>query len=150
MKDKIGSLNANLIWVFAIAAVGLGVASAYITANMGSTISSGVYFGIFAIAGFLATFLTRSKTGIGVVAFVIAAAASGAIYYFIASSIMGEATTVMTSAVGAKASEANMVGNVFGTAVGLFAGIFTFLATLISGIGGVIAGSSQKKRFLQA
>ena len=150
MTDKIGKLNGNLVWLFALGAVGLGIAGAYITANMGSTVSSAVYFGVFAVAGFAAMLLTRSKTAIGVLAFIMASIASAVIYYFLASSIMAEATNVMTTAVGAKASEAKMVSGVFGTAVGLFAAGFTLLASLISGIGGCIAGARQRRKLVGA
>ncbi len=150
MTEKIGKLNGNLVWLFALGAVGLGIAGAYITAGMGNTVSSAVYFGVFAVAGFAAMLLTRSKTAVGVLAFVAAAIASAVIYYFLVSSIMGEATTVMTSAVGAKSSEANMVGGVFGTAVGLFAAGFILIASLVSGIGGCIAGARQRRKLVGA
>jgi hypothetical protein len=150
MKDKIGRLNGNLVWAFALGAIVLGIAGAWLTANMGNKVSAGVYFGVFAAAGFLSVFLTRSKTGMGVLAFVVAAVASAGIYYFLVSSILSEATTTMAAAAGGAQGDAQMAGNVMGTTMGLFAAGLIFLDTLIAGIGGCIFGAKQRKKFVRA
>lgn len=147
MKDKIGKLNGNLVWAFALGAIVLGIAAAWLTASMGNKVSAAVYFGVFAAAGFLSVFLTRSKTAMGVLAFGLAAAVSGLVYYFIVSSVFAEATTSMTSAVGA-ATEADKAGATMGTTMGLFAAGIIFLDTLIAGIGGCIVGAKQRKRLV--
>ena len=150
MRDKIGKLNGNLVWAFAFGALGLGIAGAWLTANMGNKVSIGVYFGVFAAAGFLSVFLTRAKAGIGVLAFVVAAVASAAIYYFLVSSIMGEATSTMTAAAGGGENEAKTLGNAMGTTMGLFAAGIIFIDTLVAGIGGCIFGAKQRKKLTRA
>lgn len=149
MKDKIGKLNGNLVWVFAAGAIVLGIAAAWVTASMSNKVSAAVYFGVFAGAGFLSVFLTKSKTGVGVIAFVVAAAASALIYYIIVMSAFAEATTTMVTAAGA-AEEAGKAGAAMGTTMGLFAAGIIFLDTLIAGIGGCIVGAKQRKRMVGA
>ncbi|MFZ5786751.1 MAG: hypothetical protein ACOY3Y_09945, partial [Acidobacteriota bacterium] len=63
MNGKVGALDGKLVWLFALAAVALGIGAAYATSGLGATVSSAVYFGVFAVTGFLATLLTRAKTG---------------------------------------------------------------------------------------
>jgi hypothetical protein len=146
MRDKIGKLNGNLVWAFALGAIVLGIAAAWLTAGMGNKVSAAVYFGVFAAAGFLSVFLTRSKTGVGVLAFGVAAVASGLIYYFIVSSIISGATAEMATAVGGAADDASKAGSVMGSTMGLFAAGLIFLDTLVAGIGGCLVGAKQRRR----
>lgn len=150
MKNKIGKMNGNLVWAFALAAILLGIAGAWLTANMDNKVSTAVYFGVFAACGFLATFLTRSKTGLGVVAFVLASGVAAGIYYVLVSSVFASATTAMVSVGDGAQAEAQLAGNVMGRAVGLFAAGLTFLASLVAGIGGCIAGAKHRKKFVGA
>jgi len=150
MKDKIGKLNGNLVWAFALGAIVLGIAAAWATASMSNKVSAAVYFGVFAGAGFLSVFLTRSKTAVGVIAFAVAAVASALIYYFIVMSVFAEATSGMAVAAGAADAEASQAGSAMGTTVGLFAAGIIFLDTLVAGIGGCIVGAKQRKRLAGA
>ena len=149
MKEKVGKLNGNLVWAFAFGAILLGIAGGWLTANMGKGVSTAVYFGVFAAAGFLAVFLTRSKTGVGVLAFGIAALVSGGVYYVLVSTIFAQVTTTMGAAAGAGVQDAHMAGSAMGTTVGLFAAGLIFLDTLVAGIGGCLVGAKQRKRFQQ-
>jgi hypothetical protein len=148
MKDKVGKMNGGFVWLFALGAIVLGIGSAWLTASMSNKISMAVYFGVFAAAGFLAILLTRSKTGVGVLAFFLAAAVSATVYFFIVSAVMADATYTMTSAVGASSGDAQQVGSLMGKAAGWFAAAFIFLDTLVAGIGGCLFGAKQRKRLL--
>ncbi|MEM9069924.1 MAG: hypothetical protein AAGE52_15535 [Myxococcota bacterium] len=140
--DKIGSLNKNFVWLFAVAALGLSIASGFVTSGMGGTIASAVYFGIFAVSGFLAMALTQAGTGMGVVAFLVASLSSAAGYYFVIASATQEAT----SALGANAEATGVAGAFIG---GFFA-VIILIGTLVAGISGVVAGGRFRKKALAA
>jgi hypothetical protein len=150
MRDKIGKLNAGMVWLFALGAILLAMGGAWATADLGTKVSSAVYFGVFAVCGFLGMFLTRSRTFVGVAAFFVAAAASGVIYYLLVSQVFAEATTTLATASGGEEGQAQAAGMALGSAVGLFAAGLTFLASLVAGIGGCVAGAKQRKKFAAA
>lgn len=150
MKDKIGKLNGSLVWLFALGAILVAMGGAWVTADLGNKVSSAVYFGVFAVCGFLATFLTRARTRVGVAAFFLASAASGVIYYFLVSRVFSQAATTLATASGGGAAQAHNAGMVLGSAVGLFAAGLIFLASLVAGIGGCVAGAKQRQKFTNA
>ena len=138
--DKIGTLNKHFVWFFALAAVGLSFASGFVTSGMGGKIASFVYFGIFAVSGFLAMAFTQAKTLAGVGAFIVASLASAGGYYLVIASATQEATEAMGG--GAEAGA-------LGAFVGGFFALIIAVGTLVAGIGGVITGNKVRKKALE-
>ncbi len=137
-------------WLFALAAIVLGVGAAFATKNMPPKIAAGVYAAIVAAAGFGAGFVTRARLRSTVGVFFVAAVIVGVGYYFLVSHIFSTAVTTMTDttvALGgnaaAKANGAQAAG-FMGKFFGIFAGIVGFLETLVIGIGGAVAGHKLK------
>jgi hypothetical protein len=131
--NKAGTMNGGLVWVFALAAVAVGVAGAWATAGLGSTISSAVFFGAFLVAGFLGVFLTRAKTGIAVLAFAAASALTAGIYYTITAGMGG-------------GDEAGGLGAV----LGIFFAAIALVVSIVGGISGCVAGARFKGMAQQA
>jgi hypothetical protein len=138
-------MNPNLIWIFAVGAVALAIVGAWATSSLGTKISGATYFGVFAVAGFAATFLTRAKTGMGVVAFLVAALLSAGVYYYLVSAIFSGAVETMSTASGADTAAAAAAGTAMGSAMGIFTAIIMLLVSLVAGIGGILAGSKGRK-----
>ena len=141
LLDRVGSMNKNLVWAFAFGAVLLSVGSGFVTSGMSGAVASAVYFGIFAVAGFFAVALTESKVGMAALAFVLASLTSAAGYYLVIASTTTEAVETLgasgdTGAVGAF--------------VGAFFAVVIAIGTLVSGIGGVVAGGRFRKKALAA
>ncbi|HPH64685.1 MAG TPA: hypothetical protein PLF40_03040 [Kofleriaceae bacterium] len=142
----------SAIWLFALAAIVLGVGTAFATKNLPPKIAAGVYAAIVGAAGFGAGFATRAKLRSTVGVFLVAAVVVGVGYYFLVSHIFSTAVTTLTdttTAMGgdaaAKANGAHAAG-VFGKFFGIFAGVVGFLETLIVGIGGAVAGNKLKEQ----
>jgi hypothetical protein len=139
-------------WLFALAAIVLGVGAAFATKNLPPKIAAGVYAAIVAAAGFGAGFTTRAKLRSTVGVFFLAAVVVGVGYYFLVSHVFSTAVTTLTDttvAMGgdaaAKANGAHAAG-VMGKFFGIFAGAIGFLETLIVGIGGAVAGNKLKEQ----
>ena len=138
MSEKVGTMNGGLVWLFALAAIVLGVLGGYFTAGLGAKVSSAVFFGAFLIAGFLGTLLTRAKTWLAAVAFVLASIISAGVYYGIAAGAVSGAA--------GDGGEAGMLG----AFVGLFVAAITLFASLVAGVSGCIAGARAKATMLAA
>ncbi len=139
--NKIGTMNPHLVWLFALGATLLGLASGYVTQNAGTAISSAVYFGIFSVSAFGAMALTRAKALAGVGAFTIAALLSGGAYYFIVAAATAEAA----GALGAGGEGVGAMGAVMGG----FVAVVVTLGTFIAGITGVVAGNKFRTKALE-
>ncbi|HJL16405.1 MAG TPA: hypothetical protein RMH99_12155 [Sandaracinaceae bacterium LLY-WYZ-13_1] len=137
MNDKIGTLAAGYVWLFALGAVLLGAGSGYLTAGMDAEVGQGVFLAIFAGAGFASTLLTKAKALVSVGAFLVAAFGSAATYYVLAAQAMAEATGALGAA---------EAGGVLGAAVGAFVAVITFLVSATGGIGGALAGMRVRKQ----
>ena len=148
LKKIAGQYNGALVWVFAVGAVLVGLGASWATAGMSSKISAAIYFGVFSLAGFAALYLTRAKTVIGVLAFILAAVASGVFFHIIVSSMISEAVTVTATVAGGPADAGAAMGSTMGSIMGAFAGVIVGLETLIAGLGGVIVGARQRRRSL--
>jgi hypothetical protein len=139
-------LPANTVWLFALAAAVLAVGSSFLTTKLPWHVAQGIYFGIFAVGGFLATYLTRSGTGRGVLAFLAGSAAVATLYFLVVAQAVDAATASATvladDATRAEAAEASAT---MGTIMGGFVAAVSFLATAIAGIGGCVAGSRFKR-----
>ncbi len=146
MNGKVGTLDGKLVWLFALAAVALGIAATYATAGLGAKVSSAVYFGVFAVAGFLATLLTQARTGIAVLAFLVGSVMSAGAYFYVASSTVASAAGSVAAAGGGDAA----VGSALGAFVGAFVAIVTLVVSLVGGIGGCVAGARAKRTVLAA
>ena len=139
LRERVGSMNAGFVWLFAIGAVLLSVASGFVTSGMSGAVASAVYFGIFAVAGFLAVALTESKVGIAALAFVLASLGSAAGYYLVIAST----TQAAVESLGATGDT-----GVVGAFVGAFFAVVIAIGTLVSGIGGVVAGGRFRRKAL--
>src|SRR5262245_23135060 len=118
MQNNFGKLSSGFVWLFALGAVLVGIAGAYATADLGSTVSSAVYFGIFAIAGFAGTAFTKAKAWAGVVAFLLAASMAAGTYYWITMQAVSET---------AGALGGGEAGGMLGAAIGIFVAAITFV-----------------------
>ncbi len=141
LRERIGTMNKNFVWLFAFGAVLLSVASGFVTSGMSGAVASAVYFGIFAVSGFFAVALTESKVGMAALAFVLASLTSAAGYYLVISSTTQEAVETLGAA-----GETGVVG----AFVGAFFAVVIAIGTLVSGIGGVVAGGRFRKKALAA
>jgi hypothetical protein len=142
MQNNFGKLASGFVWLFALAAVLLGIAGAYATADFGSTVSSAVYFGIFAIAGFAGAAFTKAKGLASVGAFLLAACLAAGAYYWVTMQTVAEATNALGA--GGEA------GGMLGAAIGIFVAVITFVVSLTGGIGGVMVGLRARKQITAA
>lgn len=144
--DSSQKLPASTVWLFALGAAALAVGTSFLTTSLPWHVAQGIYFGIFAVAGFLATYLTRAGTGLGVLAFLAGSAAVGALYFIVVAQAVDAATASATvladDATRAQTAEASAT---MGTVMGGFIAAVSFLATAIAGIGGCVAGSRFKR-----
>jgi hypothetical protein len=148
MSEKAGTLSSGLIWLFALAAILLGIAGGYLTASLGAKISSAVYFGIFAVAGFLGAYLTSAGKGASIVAFIVAAVVSAVVYYFITAAVVASATETMAAAAGGNALASKAAGGFLGSVMGIFTGVITLIVSMIAGISGCLFGARGKRKAL--
>ncbi len=139
MNDKVGKLGGGYAWLFALGAIALGAGAAYVTAGMGSKVSSGIYFAVFLISGFAATALTKAHALMSVLAFVLASGISAAAYYWVAAQAMADATSALGAA---------EAGGTLGAAVGIFVAVITFIVSAVGGVGGTIAGARVRKQLV--
>jgi hypothetical protein len=133
-----GKLNSNLVWLFALGAILLGVGGGYVTSGMGTKVSTAVFLGVFSIAGFCAAYLTQAGTGKAIGAMVLAAVGTAVIYYFVISAITAKAVDVAAMGQGGDA------GGVMGSFFGGFAAVIVLLETLVAGIAGALVGRKAK------
>jgi hypothetical protein len=138
MNDKIGTMSSGLVWIFALGALVIGLAGGYATAGLGAKVSSAVFFFAFAATGFGATLLTRAKTWLAAVAFVLASLVAAGAYYGIASSMISSSASAGTDA------------GLFGAFLGAFVALITLIVSLIAGVGGCVAGARAKSMMQQA
>ncbi len=141
-------LSASWIWAFAVGAAVLGVGSGFVTVGLSWKVSSAIYFGIFGIAGFSATYLTRATTGTGVIAFLLAAIATAVFYYLIITYAVETVTGAVTDVGGGDAASkdtAKEAGAAFAGMFGMIVAGINGIATAAAGIGGCIAGTKFKR-----
>ncbi len=141
MNDKMGKLGASYVWLFALGAVLLSVAAAYVTAGLGAKVSSGIHFGVFLVSGFAATAFTKAKARLSLTAFLGASLVSAATYYFIAIQAVAEATNALGAA---------EAGGALGAAIGIFVAVITFVVSAAGGVGGTLAGIRARKQLAGA
>ena len=139
MNDKIGKLNAHYVWLFALAAVFIGLGSAYATAGMGAKVSSGLYFGTFLVSSFAATALTKAKAAMSLTAFLGASVLSAAAYYLIALQAVADATQALGAA---------EAGGMLGAALGIFVAVITFFVSAAGGVSGALAGLRARRQLV--
>ncbi|MBX3274773.1 MAG: hypothetical protein KF729_31200 [Sandaracinaceae bacterium] len=141
MNEKIGKLSAHWVWLFALAAVVVGVGAAYATAGLGSKVSSAVYFGVFLTSGFAATALTKAKALLSLSAFLLASLLSAASYYVVTMQAVAETTSALGAA---------EAGGALGAAIGIFVAVITFFVSAAGGVGGALAGLRARKQLAAA
>ncbi|MBP9086263.1 MAG: hypothetical protein KBG15_09090 [Kofleriaceae bacterium] len=152
MENLRNRFAPSATWLFALAAIVLGVGAAFATKNMPPKIAAGVYAAIVAVAGFGAGFMTRARLRSTVGVFFVAAVIVGVGYFFLVSHVFSTAITTVTdttvAAGGNVAAKANgaQAASFMGKFFGIFAGIVGFLETLVVGIGGAVAGSKLKEQ----
>lgn len=139
--NRIGTLNPNFVWIFALGATLLGVVSGFVTQGMSASVSSAVYFGIFTASAFGAMLLTSSGVGRALLAFLVASLVSAGGYYFLVASV----TAAATDALGA-----GEAGEAMGSVMGGFVAIVVLLGTFIAGLTGTIAGGRFRKKLTTA
>lgn len=139
--NRIGSLNPNFVWLFALGATLLGVVSGYVTQGASASVASAVYFGIFTASAFGATLLTSSGVGRTVLAFLVASLLSAGGYYFVVASTAQAATEALGGGEGA-----GMMGAVMG---GFVAGV-VLLGTFVAGVTGAVAGGRFRAKLQTA
>jgi hypothetical protein len=146
MERIIGKLTPNLVWLYAIGALALGIAAAFATQGLGAKVTAAVYAGIVAIAGFASTFTTSARVRTAVLAFLLAAVAAAALYFVVVSSVIAGATTAMadTVSLGQAGAESAEAGSVMGTFFGVVAAVVAFAETAFFGIGGAVVGSRAR------
>ena len=139
METRSQKLAPAFAWLFAAAAAVLGLGSSYVTSGMGWKVSSGVFFAIFFLAGAAATFATRARAGIAILAFLLAAVAVGGTYYL----IIAHAASAVAASAGADAQGQAAAGSV-GNVLGGFVAVIAFLDTLVAGIAGCVVGAKAR------
>jgi hypothetical protein len=140
------ALHPQTTWLFALGAVAVGIGVGFLTRGLDPKISAGIYAAIVGAAGFGSTYLTRAKVRQAVLAFFVAAVACAGLYYLVVSSVMREATVLVTDTVSGGAAHADGVkaGATFGTFFGVIAAAIAFLETLVGGIIGAVAGAKLR------
>lgn len=140
--NRIGSLNPNFVWIFALGATLLGVVSGYATQGASASVASAVYFGIFTASAFGATLLTSSGVGRAVLAFLVASLLSAGGYYFVVASTAAAAT----EALGGGGEGAGMMGAFMGG----FVAVVVLIGTFVAGVTGAIAGGRFRTKLQSA
>jgi hypothetical protein len=129
-------LPPHLVWLFALVAVGGGLAISYVTAPMGlkvSAIAFAVFFGAVACA---AAFLTRATAAQAIVPFVVASLGIGAIYFVVTRKVITET---------ADAFGAGGAVDGFGSATAIVVAAIVLCDALVASIGGAIFGLKLRK-----
>lgn len=139
--NRIGSMNPNFVWLFALGATLLGVVSGYVTQGASASVASAVYFGIFTASAFGATLLTSSGVGRTVLAFLVASLLSAGGYFFLVASTASAAT----EALGGPSEGASAMGAFMGG----FVAVIVLIGTFVAGVTGAVAGGRFRKK-LQA
>jgi hypothetical protein len=139
-------LSPNTVWLFAFGSIAAGIGTSYALSGLGQKVTAAVYFALVLAGGFASTYLSTAKLRGAVLAFIVGAAAAGAGYYFLVSSIMSQATTIVADASsnGAAHAEAVKAGASMGKTFGIFIAAIVFLETIIGGIAGAFAGAKAR------
>lgn len=138
--NRIGSMNPNFVWLFALGATLLGVVSGFVTQGASASVASAVYFGIFTASAFGATLLTSSGVGRTILAFLVASLLSAGGYYFVVASTAEAATEALGGGEGA---------GMMGAFMGGFVAVVVLIGTFVAGVTGAVAGGRFRKK-LQA
>ncbi|HEY4057915.1 MAG TPA: hypothetical protein VGM39_14975 [Kofleriaceae bacterium] len=136
-------LSPHLTWLFAIGAVLLGT-GAYMVLPHTSKVGGYAYFGIIALGGFLATFLTRAKTGGAVLSFLVASLGAAAGYYLVIAKAASVAASTITTGSAADVAAAQHAVNGLGSIMGGFVAVIVFLVTFVPGTIGASVGSAVR------
>lgn len=145
MSDKIGKLNSNLVWLFALTTVIVAMVGGYLTQSLGTKISAGVFFGVFIGGGFIATLLTQASKGKAIGAFSVASILTAIGYFVVIKMVVSGATAAASAgASGASAAAASAAAGAVGSVMGIFVAVMILVATLVAGITGVLAGSKGR------
>jgi hypothetical protein len=161
-EGKAGSMGAGVAWLIAIGA-------ALLVGGLGFAISSSgltwlLSLAIYGAAGWAAVYMTKSGTGMAIVAFLVAGIVSGILTYFALKAAVSAASGALTSTMGemakagggsnnaqlnaqlAQAGDAMASG--FGAMVGVIGFVVALLRCFIIGMIGCIVGGSMKKSAL--
>lgn len=136
--NHVGTLNPNFVWLFALGATLLGLAGAFVTQDMSAGVSSAVYFGVFTVAAFGATFLTTSGTGRAILAFLVGSLLSAGTYYFLVATMTAAATEGF----------AGEQSSAFGAVMGAFIAAVVLIATFIASVTGAVTGSRFRAKLV--
>lgn len=142
------SLHPQTTWLFAFGAVAIGIGVGYLARGLPQKIQIAIYGAIVGSAGFASIYLTRARLRQAVLAFFVAAVACAGLYYLLVSSLMRDATLMMTDAVsGGQAHDQGVqVSGTFGRFFGVFAAAVAFLETFIGGVAGAVFGNSLREK----
>lgn len=146
-------LNSNLVWPIAFATAILGVAATYLTANLGTKVAAGACFAVFAIGGFLASFLTQAGKGKAIGAMVVASLITAVGYFVVIKMIVANAADASAAASTASATTkavASGAMNAVGSVMGVIISIAILADTMVAGIGGALVGAKSKRKALSA
>jgi hypothetical protein len=139
-------------WIFALAAIVLGVAVAFATKSMSPKVTAAVYGAVVASAGFAASYATTAKLRSTVGIFFLASVVVGIGYYFLVShfahAAMDSFTDVTVAAGGNPSAKANgaQAAGVMGNFFGIVAGAVGFIETFVGGVVGAMAGHKFKEQ----
>jgi hypothetical protein len=115
-------LAPHFAWMFALVAVGLGVALSFLTATSGWKVAS-IAIGLsYAVTGIGASWLTRASKPHAVIPMVVAALGIGAVYFIAVKRAL------------------DPISHDLATGLAAFAAIKVLAVTLAAGIGGAIGG----------
>jgi hypothetical protein len=151
-------MGAGVAWLFPIlaVAVSIGLSLLALKINIPNKLLYVVDLALFGAAGWAAVFLTKAGKGAGIGATVVAGLLMAIGSYMIVASVMGAATSELTTAVGSAGGAdaevtragAAAAGGVFGAFFGIIAALVNFGIVLVAGITGAIVGGNMKKAVL--
>lgn len=148
-KDQ--KLSSHMVWAFALGSVAAGIAASYAASGLGQKVTAAIYFALVGIGGFASTYLTKARVRGAVLAFLAVGVLAAVSYFFLVSSVVQQATTVMSDAVsngqahaqGAQAG-AHQANALAGKMFGIIVAIVVFLETIVAGIAGAVIGDKSR------
>jgi hypothetical protein len=143
-KDQ--RLSAHMVWVFALGSVVAGIGVSYAASGLGQKVCAAIYFALVGIGGFASTYLTRARVRGAVLAFLVVGAVAAISYFFLVSTIVQQATTVVTDAAsgGQAHAQGAEAGATFGKMFGIIVAVVVFLETIVAGIAGAVIGDKSR------
>ncbi|HEY4180324.1 MAG TPA: hypothetical protein VGM90_25955 [Kofleriaceae bacterium] len=137
-------LSPGFAWLFALLSLVVGAGLSFAFKGLGSKAMGGAYFASLVVGGFLATYMTRAKTGGAVLAFLTLAGGAAAAYYLVIAKLFSTVAEAAPTAGSAADVAATKAFEAVGNGIGIFVAVIVFFATFIPGTIGASVGSSVR------